>query len=66
VRLNNWITNNMTQGVFMRTASLPAANKSGPVQVAGDNSKKVVSPEDKHFRVGRDKVGGSQIVGEPR
>ena len=66
MRLNSWMSNNVTQGVFMRTANMPAANKSGPVHVAGGHSKNIVAPEDKYFKVGRDKIGGEQIVGEPR
>jgi len=65
MKTSNWFQNNTTQRVFMQVAQFPAVIKSGPVQAIGE-IKKVVKDEIKFFRVGRDKVGGSQIVGGPK
>ena len=59
---NVWFQKTAQQGVFMKVASIPTLNKSGPVQALTEN-KKIKPPSEKYFVVGQSKVGGEEVVG---
>ena len=65
MRANVVMSQAITQGVFMRSATAPAINRSGPVQAHGQ-IKKVIPKALKHFVVGRDTIGEDKVVGEPQ
>lgn len=54
----------ISQGVFMRSASAAAINRSGPVHSHGQR-KKFTPMKDRYFVVGRDQVGDDKMVGAP-
>lgn len=61
-RRSTWFTKNSQQGVFTRMSTLPTINRSGAVQIIGEN-KPIIPPEEKYFVVGKSKVGGKEVVG---
>ncbi len=59
---NVWFQKNSQQSVFMKVATLPVVNRSGPVQAITEYAKPK-KPSETYFTVGETPIGGEEIVG---